>query len=369
MSQYENLYTWREIHQQPATWLDTAERAGASRDELLAWLDDAEFFILTGSGSSQYAGECVRPVLERELGRTVRVFGGGAILLEDPAVFSRSRGLMISLARSGDSPESCGAVDLLLESAPELRHLVITCNANGRLATQYRHEERVRVLTLDPRTNDRSLVMTSSFTNMVMAARALGMLNRQQQYADETQRIARAAESILAAGDRIAELARRPFRRVVYLGSGPHFGAAREAALKMLEMTGGRIATLAETFLGLRHGPMTFIDSETLVVCFLSAEPLATAYENDLLKELTRKNIGYAKLFAGEALIADGADLALEYASDAGDANTAVLDVAVGQLLAFHRCLHEGLSPDNPSQGGIISRVVSSFNVYRRAPK
>lgn len=369
MPDYDHLHTWREIHQQPATWLDTVERVGNFRDELRALLDDAEFVILTGSGSSQYAGECVGQVLERDLRRSVRVFGGGAILLEDPAVFARGRGLLISLARSGDSPESCGAVVSLLAAAPELRHLVITCNANGRLATQYRDEKRVRVLTLDLRTNDRSLVMTSSFTNMVIAARALGMLNRWEQYGDEVQRIARAAESMLAAGDRIVELARHPFRRVVYLGSGPRFGAAREAALKMLEMTGGRIATLAETFLGVRHGPMTFINGETLIVCFLSTDPHTAAYELDLLQELNRKNLGCSKLFAADVIGADGPDLALEYASGADDSTTAVLDVVVGQLLAFHRCVYEGLSPDNPSQDGVISRVVSGFNVYTRAPK
>jgi len=226
------------------------------------------------------------------------------------------------------------------------------------------------VLQLDARTNDRSLVMTSSFTNLVIAGRALGFLADPAAYVSLVERLACAARALLlrhAAG--LAEAARRPFRRAVYLASGCRYGAARESGLKMLEMNSGRIPTMAETYLGVRHGPMCVIDDDTLVVCYLASDPLTRAYEEDLLMELNRKGLGGRKLIVGEGIpgsLLKANDLAVEIPGMAalGDANVPVLDAMAGQLLAFFRCLAEGLRPDMPS-AGVISRVVNAFPVHR----
>ena len=63
----------------------------------------------------------------------------------------------------------------------------------------------------------------------------------------------------------------------------------------MLEMTDGRVKTFPETYLGLRHGPMCAIDDDALVVCFLASDPVARAYEVDLVRELDRKKLGGAQ--------------------------------------------------------------------------
>ena len=168
----------------------------------------------------------------------------------------------------------------------------------------------------------------------------------------------------------LASLAQRPFTSAIFLGSGGRFGAAREAALKMLEMTAGSVHTMAETFLGLRHGPMSAVHDDTLVVCFLSTEPVARAYELDLIRELNQKSLG-AHLIVGESLPDDlvrPADAAIECAglSAAGDDLAAVTDVVVGQLLALFRCLALGLRPDAPSHNNVINRVVTEFTIHRR---
>jgi tagatose-6-phosphate ketose/aldose isomerase len=159
---------------------------------------------------------------------------------------------------------------------------------------------------------------------------------------------------------------RMRFERAVYLTGGPDRGPARECSLKMLEMTAGRVATLPETYLGLRHGPMSFIDDRTLIVCFLSSHPHLREYESDLIRELNRKKLGAMKLIAGEridaGLLASG-DVAVEVAADD---DAPVIQVVIGQLLALFRCLEEGLNPDSPSENGVISRVVEEFPIYRR---
>ena len=364
-------HTLQEICQQPYTWTDTASRVAKVADRLANLLPDCEWVVITGSGSSQYAGECVHPTLQPEIGMPVFTLGGGWLLLEGSRSVPAARpGLLVSLARSGDSPESTGAVEFFLETEPRVRHLIITCNETGRLATRFGDDTRVEVLQLDPRTNDRSLVMTSSFTNLAIACRALGCLGAMEGYTIGVDRLASAARNVLLhQTDTLAGVARGAFQKVVYLGSGCRYGAAREAALKMLEMNCGRIFTMAETYLGLRHGPMCAIDENTLVVCFLDSDPLARAYEEDLIAELDRKELGARKLIVGEeipaSLLRDD-DVALEIPGLAalGDASVPVLDVLVGQLLAFFRCLAGGLRPDLPSQG-VISRVVNGFTVHR----
>jgi len=365
------VHTLREILQQPATWLRTGRELASIAGDLQRTLDGARLLVLTGSGSSEYAGECLRLTLQSELGIPAETIGGGDLLTHGGRAFGPSRpGLMLSLARSGDSPESVAAVAAMLETEPSIRHLVITCNAAGKLATVYAGDNRVKVVVLADETNDRSLVMTSSFTNMVLAGRFLGMLKAPERYkALASSLAARAKELLDVHFDALAELARRDFSRVLFLADGAAMGAARESALKMKEMTAGRVVTMHETYLGLRHGPMSAVHDDTLVVCFFSSDPLVRAYEVDLVRELNEKGLGAAKLLFGENVPADLVernDVLIESKGlrELGDENLPMLDVLVGQLLAFFRCLHEGLKPDSPSDDGVINRVVQGFTLH-----
>lgn len=373
-------HTLREIAHQPVTWLETAASLAPRLDVLekaLSWVsaDGAPgTLLLTGSGSSVYAGECLSPSLQSRLGLTVRAVAGGDILV-DPRAWIPARGpsLVVSFARSGNSPESCGVLDTVLEAVPAARHLVLTCNRQGRLATSYGGDPRVSTLVLDDKTCDRSLVMTSSFTNMVLAGRALGVLADLPAYAREIASVAHSAAEILVEhGAGLRRVAESHFRSAVYLGTGGRFGSAREGALKMLEMTAGAVATLPETYLGLRHGPMCAIDDGTLVVCFLATDPTIRAYELDLIRELSRKRLGVRRVIVGSAVpdeLRTGEDLVVDTRSMAqvSDEAAPVLDVLVGQVLAFFRCLSIGLHPDQPSTDGVINRVVEDFVIHRRS--
>lgn len=365
------FHTLREICQQPSTWLATCELILGSSAVLTRSLAGIKTLILTGSGSSEYAGACARLVLQNELGVPAEAIGGGTLLTYGGHAMPPLRpGLVVSLARSGDSPESVGTLSLLLESEPQLRHLILTCNANGALAANYRDNPRVDVLALDERTNDRSLVMTSSFTNLVLAAYSLAHLENPASYRALCAKLSRIAATMLQTSFAIfADLAERNFQRVVFLANGSRFGAAREAALKMLEMTAGRVSTICETYLGLRHGPMSFVGDDSLIVCFLSSDARRRAYEADLLRELDRKGLGMAKLVVGDRVPPDlirnqDSVLECEGLADVGDENAAVVDVVAAQLLAFFRCLKEGLRPDSPSESGVIQRVVESFTLH-----
>ncbi len=365
------FHTLREICQQPSTWLRTCALLKGHVAAMKRSFADIRSLTLTGSGSSEYAGDCVRMPLQNELGVVAQAVAGGALLLHGSKALAPGRpGLMVSLARSGDSPESAGALNLMLRAEPEIRHVVLTCNDAGSLARTYRDNPRVLVIALDQETNDRGLVMTSSFTNLVLAARFAGLLDQERRYQSLCEQLSATASQFISShiGD-ISTIGRRAFNRAVFLGSGSRFAAARECALKMLEMTAGRVSTMCESYLGVRHGPMSFIHKDTLIVCFLSSDPMLRAYESDLMRELDQKELGLLKVVVGESIPAkvlrkDDVALECEGLRQIGDENVPVIDVIAGQLLAFFRCMAEGLRPDSPSEGNVINRVVQTFALH-----
>lgn len=365
------VHTLREICQQPWTWIRTAELMQQFARVLSPVVERISSLVLSGSGSSEFAGDCVRMVLQEELSVNAQAIPGGTLLTHGSHAVSIGRpGLMVSVARSGDSPESVGALALMLKTEPRFRHLVLTCNRQGSLASTFREDSRVTVIALDDCTNDRSLVMTSSFTNLVLAARFLGLIDEPARYLSICNALSRTASALLQEHfGTLAQVGKAPFRRVLFLGSGPRFAVARETALKMLEMTAGRVTTSCETYLGLRHGPMSAVDEDTLIVCFLSTEPKVQAYEFDVLRELAQKQLGLFRLIVGKDVpkeLVCAKDIVISYqgADELADNDMPVLDAVVGQLMAFFRCLQEGLQPDAPSQSGVIHRVVQGFPLH-----
>ena len=367
-------HTAKEILQQPELWRVTAERMARGANRWAAPVRRSRAVALTGSGSSEFVAACAQAGVQRGLGKTAVAVGSGEALLRVKDVLPVERPLLVvSFARSGNSPESYGVVKTLLDQDDAIEHLILTCNPEGRVVSQWAAgHPRVVVETLDERSCDKSLVMTSSFTCLALAGLSLGYLDRPSEYLAGSAAAADIAEEVLGRwAERIEELARRPFSRMIALGSGPQFGAAREAALKMLEMTDGRVVTFAETALGFRHGPMCALRDDALLLAFLSADATIRAYQLDLLREIRRKNLGNAVIAVGpdpavDKLLGDE-DLAvtIPQLGELPDDFAALTNVVVGQLLGFFRCLEEGLSPDQPAETGAISRVVSDFTIHQ----
>jgi tagatose-6-phosphate ketose/aldose isomerase len=145
--------------------------------------------------------------------------------------------------------------------------------------------------------------------------------------------------------------------------------AAIESALKVLELTGGRVMSFAESFLGLRHGPLSAIDDDTLVVGFLSSDARRRQFELDLIKEigdkqLTSKYLAVYPTMPENSRIAPEHSLFLGLKHDLTDFYLTPLAVLVGQFLGFFSSLKVGLKPDEPSPRGAISRVVEHVTIY-----
>jgi tagatose-6-phosphate ketose/aldose isomerase len=345
------LITRREIFQQPSCWLDTAERVEARKAR---GLDLSGRIYLTGAGSSAHAATAIAASWP---GSTA--IPSTDLLLEGIPDVPHGA-LLISLARSGDSPESAAVIEKLQRESPGLRHLAVTCNADGRLA----HWAGVDVIVLDPRTNDRSLAMTSSFSNLLLAGVCLG---NGELISSSLAAISERAAGCLPRLDETARsIAAITRERIAILAPPVLTGVAREASLKILELTGGRIVTMCETYLGLRHGPLSFLREDTITLCLVSANEQARLYETDLLCELRGKRLGRLVGIVPEGLSAHLFDEVVPaLASDAPDSLRAPFEILFAQLLAYHLSLRFGLNPDNPSPDGIINRVVQGVRIHR----
>jgi tagatose-6-phosphate ketose/aldose isomerase len=370
-----------EIAQQPEMWRDTARRFAESAPAMRALLAQVGLpgagaeVVFSGAGTSDFVGRCVQGPVGQALGTRCLAIPTTDIVTHPQYAFPADRpGVMVSFARSGNSPESLAAVEIALAERPSIRHLVITCNGEGELATRAATlDDWAVTLVLHPRTNDRGLAMTSSFSSMVVAGLGLAYLDRVEEYVALVDQMAAAGETMLAAMPEVAErLVKRGPERACFLGSGSAYGAAVESHLKLQEMTDGQLICLCETFLGIRHGPRAAIRGNTLVVCFVASDPQVRRYELDLIRSNREQRVGMAHLIVAdrETGLRELADEVIAFDPEGRlglpDHMLAPVYTIAGQLLGLFASLERGLKPDAPSAGGVIHRVVQGVTIYPR---
>lgn len=369
-------HTPREIHQQPDTWIATFRLLQSMQFSLAGVLAECGIHegspnrpevILAGAGTSDYIGRCLESLLQTHWGCNVRSIPSTDLLTGlAEFILPERRYVLISFSRSGDSSEGVAVLAMALERFPQqIRHIVITCNRTGAMA----HMPGVFPVVLEDAVNDRGLAMTSSFTNMLIAGQYIAFLGAARSYEPLLEGLTAIGRSLLVtAADLTSDLAKRGYRRVCFLGSGALHGVARECALKVLELNAGRVATLSETFLGLRHGPMSFLDAETLVCAFLSGDSGRSRYEMDLLREIQNKRLAKNLLALSPSSPEEVRQLTphvleLNAPADFPHECRPPVDVIVGQILALFLSIENGIHPDTPSTGA-ISRVVSHVKIY-----
>jgi tagatose-6-phosphate ketose/aldose isomerase len=374
------IFTTKEIAQQPETWRQTTLLFEAQQKRFQGFLEQAGVtgplekrptVFLIGAGTSDFIGESLALLLRQRWGCEALAVASTDLLPSMPEYVIPGRNyLWISFSRSGDSPEGVNVLERALEVYPGISHLVVTCNRNSRMVKLATNETRVCTAVLDDAVNDRSLAMTSSFTNMVVFGQCLAHTWSFGEYKLILEDMIAAAKQFLNTSAALAEkMAVRGIPRICMIGSGALAAIAKEASLKVLEMSGGKVKTMPQTSLGLRHGPMAALDLDTDLICFLSSERNRFHYEVDLLREIRAKNITATCVIVGlksyEVEMMPLCDTYLAIDKSLPDAYRPPVDVIFGQLLGLYTSIASGLRPDAPSPTGVINRVVSDFTIYR----
>ncbi len=370
-------YTIHEIYQQPATWRKTCAQLAACKDELQKFLDQvvkADDFdiILTGAGTSEFVGNSLYQALAEKYNYKVKSYATTDIVPSPENFLSRTKPtILVSFGRSGNSPESLGAVEAAEVVCQNLYHLFVTCNHEGTLSKLAKDRTNCFALNLTPETHDQSFAMTSSYSNMYMATYLAFNLDKLDELTAEIEEVAKAAEHFLDTQyGQVQEIVDTfDFNRIVYLGNIALKGVAQESALKMLELTAGQVATMYDSPLGFRHGPKSIIDPRTLTVVYLSDDDYRRKYEIDLIKEMGPQRKGN-KIVAVMNKPAEGLEDLVDYiiripvGSDKENVLLGFDYILFAQTLAVMKSLSLGITPDNPCPTGEVNRVVKGVTLY-----
>lgn len=368
-------FTFNEIHQQPAMWRKELKALLENQDAISAfmhkYLTPDTDIVLTGAGTSAFIGDALQPVM-RGMWHNVRSVATTDIITHANYLLNPEKPLLlVSFARSGNSPESVGAVNLANKLCKNVAHVYITCNKNGKLALQADGKDNILLLLLPEETDDKSLAMTSSFSTMLLTCLMLGHIDTLTDDIEMIEKTAKNAEAVIAEyEDKLKEIASRPFERGVFLGSGALKGIAEECHLKLQELTDGAVVCKFDSFLGFRHGPKAVVNSKSIVVYLMTEQEDVQRYERDLVKQVDANNTPVAQIIviAGKAPELEGvkADLVVKmpYGPKENDFYGIVAYVLVGQLLGYYASLAHGLNPDAPSVSGNIHRVVEGVTIY-----
>lgn len=372
------LNTAKEIIQQPDTWRESVKNLIKNKIEIKSFIDSflskKEFrIILTGAGTSAFAGEVCEPYLTSLLNKRVEAIATTDLVASPKSYFIKDiPTLLVSFARSGNSPESVHAVNLATQLVDDLYQVVITCNENGKLAKNTVNDEKSLLLLMPPQTNDLGFAMTSSFTTMVLNAMAVFNINNIENFSSDVDKLSNSVNDFIENNiEKVTSLSNEDFERIVYLGSSTSKGIARESALKVLELTAGKVNASYDTPLGFRHGPKSVVDDETVSVIYISNDEYTRKYDLDLAKEMLAHKKNDKVVIVGDNIEEDILNKA-DYVFNVENINYTVENevllplqqIIFGQMLSFLKSVNLGITPDNPCPTGEVNRVVQGVILH-----
>ena len=372
-----SYWTSKEIFQQPETWLKTFNQVKAEKDSIKALIDkvisqDDYDIILTGAGTSEFVGNSIFPFLSPLNNFKVKSYGTTDIVACPEDYISRTKPtLLVSFGRSGNSPESVAAVEAANTVCENIHHLFVTCNHDGALSKFAHGKDNCYAINLTPETHDQSFAMTSSYSNMYLATVLSFNIDKLDEIEPIVKDITDKTSKFHASG---YETCKRivdefDFQRIVYLGSNCLKGVSQESALKICELTAGKIMTTFDTTMGFRHGPKSVVCPGSLEVVYLSDDPYTRQYDVDIVKEMAPERNGNKILVVSsydDPSVKDLGDYFISFNNEKRYNNVylGLEYVNVAQIIAVYKSLKCNVQPDTPCPSGRVNRVVKGVNIY-----
>lgn len=370
--------TTREIKQQPELWQEAFTYYQANEERIQDFLEKVKAdatgrirVVFTGAGTSQYVGDTIVPYLNEKGDQASYLFQsiGTTDIVASPRdyLFPEDTTILVSFARSGNSPESVAAVEVANQVVKNLYHLTITCAPEGALAKAAAGDERNLLLLMPSRSNDAGFAMTGSFSCMTLSALLVFDTTAIAKKADYVAGIQALGQEVIQREAEIQAVINRDFDRIVYLGSGSLAGLTREAQLKVLELTAGKVATVFDSSMGFRHGPKSFVNDKTLVFDFVNNRPYTRQYDLDILEEVKADEIAAGVIAIGQKgdhnFSGDQFTFTAEVAA-LPEGYLALADILFAQTVSLLTSIKVGNTPDTPSPSGTVNRVVKGVTIH-----
>lgn len=371
--------TTREIHQQPELWAETLINYHDSLEKITLFLEkvkastsDKIRVIFTGAGTSQYVGDTLVPYLTSHGDTKKFIFQSIAttdiVAAPEQYFLPAEVTILVSFARSGNSPESVSAVNLANQLIDNIHHITITCAKDGSLAKEAQNKNNQLLLLMPERANDAGFAMTGSFSCMtLMGLLIFDNINSLVEKDSLVKTMIDLGHDTIERESEIKAIVDRHFNRIIYLGSGTLSGITREAQLKVLELTAGKIATVYDSSMGFRHGPKSFVNEQTLVFDFISNNTYTRQYDIDILEEVNGDGIAAGVIGIGQQGDSTFTGDMFELSTNAvllPDGYLALVDMIFAQIVALLSSIKVGNTPDTPSPSGTVNRVVKGVRVH-----
>ena len=370
------IHTASEIAAQPFLWKELGKILIEKKESISALMKGlgnlSEMrIILTGAGSSAFIGEALAGFLAKSPKiKCEAIHTTDIVSAPDTVLFADIPTLLVSFARSGNSPESAGAVQYARKAVKNLYEAAIVCDGGSKLSQITAEDKNNLILVMPEGSNDKGFAMTSSVSCMLLAGFALLNCDKIDEIVRDINLL---SESVQNGGRRLSDLAlkcaRLPFDRAVYLASGAFKGLAHEASLKMLELSYGNVNAGYDSATGFRHGPKAVIKDNTISLHFISSDSFTARYDMDLLTEVYRqKNENTVVAVSSDSVRGIEADEVVTVNSGgygfASDICIGISGLVFFQMLAMYKSLELGITTDNPSPGGQVNRVVKNVTIY-----
>lgn len=369
------VITVEEVAQQPDLWLETLEIYEENKEKIESFIDrisegkEKVRVIFTGAGTSAYVGDiAVKHLLLKKNRNLVFESIPTTDIVSNPYLFfnKEETTVLVSFARSGNSPESIKAVDLANQLVDDIYHLAITCAKEGKLSQDLKDKDNAFVLLMPDKSNDKGFAMTGSFTCMLLSSILIFDKDiNEEEKKNNVELIAKLGKNVVERDEEIQQFVDLDFNRVVYLGSGVFAPLTREAQLKILELTAGEIVTCFDSSMGFRHGPKSFVNEKTLVFDFVSTNEYTRKYDVDILNEIYENDIAVETVaITKDNLNENFKEFSLNEATNIEDIFLVFPYIMVAQTVAIMASLKVNNKPDTPSATGTVNRVVKGVIIH-----
>ncbi|MBT2733075.1 SIS domain-containing protein [Carnobacterium sp. ISL-102] len=371
--------TTQEIMQQPEIWGEAWENYQKQEEKINLFLQQIKTeasgkirVVFTGAGTSAYVGDTILPYLNKVGDTDSFIFESipTTDIVASPTDYLHEKDwtIVVSFARSGNSPESIAAVAKANKVVKNIRHITITCAADGALAKSASQDKGNLLLLMPERSNDQGFAMTGSFTCMTLTALLVfdqSSLAEKERYVTTAVKMGR---EVVGNEEKLADIVTADFNRIVYLGSGSLAGLTREAQLKVLELTAGKMVTMFDSSMGFRHGPKSFVNEQTLVFVFVNNDNYTRKYDLDILEEIQQDQIALQTVAIAQSV--EGHDFSgttfnfdKQY-SLLPEAYLALPFIMAAQTVSLHSSIKVNNTPDTPSKSGTVNRVVKGVTIH-----
>jgi glutamine---fructose-6-phosphate transaminase (isomerizing) len=329
-----SMHTYNEIMGQAEQLQKTYELV----KELEIEHEAVDQVLFMGCGTSFYLAASAARYYQTVTGLFASALPASELFLHtSTAIVPGKKYLIVGISRSGTTSEILIALDHFKGNA-DIRTLAVTCNGDTPMAAAVD-----QVIALD-HISENSVVMTQSFSNMLFALQVFAAKQaKSSQNLDELKQVPKLVRNALSSEGLTKKVAEDlSKKRFIFLGSGSYNGLAKEATLKLKEMT----QTECESYSSLefRHGPISIVDGSTVVVLLIQLE--TADYDQQLVIDIQR--LGGYVLAIGPVPEGSKADEMIELTNDICDLNRHAIYVPYLQLIAYHRAVNLGFNPDKP---------------------